>query len=117
MLSPCGNGGAKRDRTADLYNAIVRFAKLLTFSTVTPSLLVLGCSRLFTSFNSCRQWRNIPGLYRPLLPSCYPGPHGEPMTAVEKRRLTKRFIDSVKPGQEKGDHVIWDKDLKGYGLR
>jgi len=39
------------------------------------------------------------------------------MTAVEKRRLTKRFIDSVKPGQEKGDHVIWDKDLKGYGLR
>ena len=39
------------------------------------------------------------------------------MTAVEKRRLTKRFIDSVKPGKEKGDHVIWDKDLKGYGLR
>jgi integrase len=39
------------------------------------------------------------------------------MTTVEKRRLTKRFIDSVRPDPEKGDYVIWDKDLKGYGLR
>jgi integrase len=39
------------------------------------------------------------------------------MTTVEKRRLTKRFVDSVKPDPDKGDHVIWDKDIKGYGLR
>jgi integrase len=52
---------------------------------------------------------------------CYPpvtlARTAKPMTAVEKRRLTKRFIDSVKPDQKKGDHVIWDTDLKGYGLR
>jgi integrase len=39
------------------------------------------------------------------------------MARAEKRRLTKRFIDTFKPAPARGDYVIWDADLNGYGLR
>src|SRR4029077_12240391 len=60
---------------------------------------------------------NFPKFARVCYPPVIPGAAGIRMTKVEKRRLTKRLIDCVKPDPEQGDHVIWDKDLKGYGLR
>jgi|CXWL01.1.fsa_nt_gi integrase len=38
-------------------------------------------------------------------------------TKIKKIKITKRFVDNVELPKNKKDHVFWDTELKGFGLR
>jgi integrase len=61
--------------------------------------------------------RRISGVFAPLLPQCFPGQRvlWPPNAEGALPKLTKRFVDSIKPGSR--DVVLWDSELQRFGLR
>ena len=47
---------------------------------------------------------------------CFPSAFPAVRLTQMRHKLTKRYIDSLPP-PENGEYIIWDTDLKRFGLR
>src|SRR5216684_6391283 len=97
-------GGANRDRTGDLYNAIVMVLGFLSF----PQISDLYQTLCFTYDYVRSELLRLAVNFRALLPPCFPGIWGRKFARVIMAKLTKRVVDAICPDPTGRDTFAWD---------